>query len=90
MYLPLSLTIVAASALWSSYGVLTQDLFVVVPQSVGLLAGLAQLALFIRCAVRLGCLLYLQSCLPYDSFVPDSRLWFVCMFFGVKLLFYIS
>lgn len=48
MYLPLTLTIMAASALWSTYGCLTSDLFVVVPQSVGLLAGISQLALFIR------------------------------------------
>lgn len=47
MYLPLTLTIIAASALWSTYGALTLDWFVVVPQSVGLLAGVAQLALFI-------------------------------------------
>ncbi|CAM9332929.1 unnamed protein product [Sphacelaria rigidula] len=51
MYLPLSLTIVAASALWSAYGLLTSDLFVVIPQSVGLFAGIAQLFLFLRFGV---------------------------------------
>lgn len=48
MYLPLSITITLASALWAAYGFLTYDYFVAAPQSVGLLAGLAQLSLFVR------------------------------------------
>ncbi|CAM9510367.1 unnamed protein product [Ectocarpus sp. 6 AP-2014] len=48
MYLPLSITIAAAAALWATYGYLTSDWFVAAPQSVGFLAGLAQLSLFLR------------------------------------------
>eukprot|EP00903_Cladosiphon_okamuranus_P006992 g6803.t1 len=48
MYLPLSVTIICASALWAAYGFLTVDYFVAAPQSVGLMAGLVQLSLFIR------------------------------------------
>ncbi|CAM9526766.1 unnamed protein product, partial [Hapterophycus canaliculatus] len=51
MYLPLSITITAAAALWATYGYLTEDWFVAAPQSVGLLAGLAQLSLFLRFGV---------------------------------------
>lgn len=48
MYLPLSLTITAAAILWATYGFLTSDMFVAAPQSVGFLAGVAQLLLFFR------------------------------------------
>lgn len=48
MYLPLSLTITAAAILWATYGFLTSDWFVAAPQSVGFLAGVAQLLLFLR------------------------------------------
>eukprot|EP00752_Nemacystus_decipiens_P014224 g12652.t1 len=51
MYLPLSITITLASSLWAAYGFLTSDYFVAAPQSVGLLAGLAQLSLFVRFGV---------------------------------------
>ncbi|CAM9454620.1 unnamed protein product [Scytosiphon promiscuus] len=51
MYLPLSLAITAAAALWATYGFLMMDWFVAAPQSVGLLAGLAQLSLFLRFGV---------------------------------------
>lgn len=51
MYLPLSLTITAAAILWATYGFLTSDWFVAAPQSVGFLAGVAQLLLFLRFGV---------------------------------------
>ncbi|CAM9266652.1 unnamed protein product [Discosporangium mesarthrocarpum] len=51
MYLPLSVNIVVASSMWTSYGVLLQNWFIVVPQSVGLFAGVLQLLLFIRYGV---------------------------------------
>ena len=48
MYLPLSITITAAAILWATYGFMTLDWFVAAPQSVGFLAGVAQLSLFLR------------------------------------------
>lgn len=57
MYLPLSIAITAAACLWATYGILTWDFFVVAPQSVGFLAGIAQLLLFVRSVLR-----YLPAC----------------------------
>eukprot|EP00904_Undaria_pinnatifida_P004396 jgi/Undpi1/13958/HiC_scaffold_9.g03609.m1 len=53
MYLPLSITITAAAILWATYGFMTLDWFVAAPQSVGFLAGVAQLSLFLRVLVVL-------------------------------------
>lgn len=73
MYLPLSITITAAAVLWATYGYLTVDYFVAAPQSVGFLAGVIQLLLFVRSVPASGALLYLGSTCRVLTFSSCAR-----------------
>ena len=51
--LPFAAASLVNTSLWAAYGYAAQDLFVLVPNSVGVCSGVAQFALFARYGVQL-------------------------------------